>query len=36
MPIQGILKHFVEAFILQFICLIGGTRPNLGNLPSDG
>ena len=30
MPIQGILKHFVEAFILQFICLIGGTRPNLG------
>ena len=26
MPIEGILK----TFILQIICLIGGTRPNLG------
>ena len=24
MPIKGILKHFIEAFKLQFICLIGG------------
>ena len=24
MPILGVLKHFVETFILQFICLIGG------------
>ena len=30
MPIEGILKHFVEAFKLQSVCLIGGTRPNLG------
>ena len=24
MPIKGILKHFIEAFKLQFVCLIGG------------
>ena len=24
MPIKGILKHFIEAFKLQFIFLIGG------------
>ena len=24
MPILGVLKHFVETFILQFISLIGG------------
>ena len=24
MPIKDILKHFVEAFKLQFVCLIGG------------
>ena len=29
MPIKGILKHFIEAFKLQFICLLGG-GPNLG------
>ena len=29
MPIKGILKHFIEAFKLQFIFLIGG-GPNLG------
>ena len=29
MSIWGVLKHFVEAFKLQFICLIGG-RPHLG------
>ena len=24
MPILGVLKHFVEDFRLQFVCLIGG------------
>ena len=24
MPIKDILKHFIEAFKLQFVCLIGG------------
>ena len=30
MSIWGVLKHFVEAFKLQIVGLIGGTRPNLG------
>ena len=28
MPIWGVLKHFVEDFKLQFICLIGGRGCN--------
>ena len=30
MPIWGVLKHFVEDFKREFVCVIGGARPNLG------
>ena len=38
MPIKDILKHFIEAFKLQFVCLIGGGRvaPRLGRVPPSG
>ena len=47
MPIKDILKHFIEAFKLQFVCLIGGVLtwgrrvpasalPTWGSMPQVG